>query len=257
MENEVIDPTAGVTTRQMIHLQVAGEISQDDMVLLLSQFQQTLNDNGTIATQNNVVASVIQTTSDLAGLILTPKMTALEVAAIVVEALRGFDIGQGNDPSPAFAELDQDAKVEILNRIQFVLRYGSLPKVSDDTSNATRDEIFVAVTRALGTKLTAPRADSLITVTRIAQKEGDEDFDVSFKNLVQGDIFKHADAIYSAESGPYVNWVANPLPIITIEAKLYEVPEPVAPEDVKATRKPSKKKVQSKPSNSTAKNRKK
>jgi hypothetical protein len=247
MENQA-DANKEAATRQMIHLQVAGEHSQDDLVTLITQFQQTLNDGGVIATPSNVVASVIETTGEVAGLVLTPKLSALEIAAIIVESLRGFDIGQGNEASPSFVEIDQDAKVEILNRIQFILRYGSLLKVSDSTDNATR---------ALGTKLTFPSDKNLITVTRIAQKEGDEDFDVSFKELVQGDIFKHGDGIYIAESSPYVNWIAHPLPIITIDAKVYEAPAPVAPEDVKGKSKPSKKKVQSKPSNSTAKTRKK
>jgi hypothetical protein len=256
MENQA-DANKEAATRQMIHLQVAGEHSQDDLVTLITQFQQTLNDGGVIATPSNVVASVIETTGEVAGLVLTPKLSALEIAAIIVESLRGFDIGQGNEASPSFVEIDQDAKVEILNRIQFILRYGSLLKVSDSTDNATRDAIFEALTRALGTKLTFPSDKNLITVTRIAQKEGDEDFDVSFKELVQGDIFKHGDGIYIAESSPYVNWIAHPLPIITIDAKVYEAPAPVAPEDVKGKSKPSKKKVQSKPSNSTAKARKK
>jgi hypothetical protein len=258
MENQE-DANKSPAVRQMIHLQVSGEHSQEDLVSLLTQFQETLKDSGVIATPNNVVASVIQTTQDLTGMILTPKMTAIEIATVVVDVLNGFDVGQGNDASATFAELDDEAKLEILNRIQFVLRFGVLPPVlsEGEEQNRKRDAIFEAVVRALGSKLTAPSAENLITVTRIAQKEGDEDFDISFKELVQGDVFKHGEGTYVAESNPYVNWIANPLPIITIDAKLYVAPDPVAPEDAKATGKPSKKKVQSKPSNSTAKTRKK
>jgi hypothetical protein len=245
------------TPRKMFHLQVAGEQTQEDLVNIITQFQETLKTGGIIATPNNVVASVIETTSDLTGMVLTPKMTAPEIAAVVVDVLRGFDIGQGYEASAAFADLEQDAKLEILGRIQFILRFGALPKGTEGRDEATRDALFEAVARSLGSKLTAPRLDNLIIVKRISQKEGDEDFDVGFNELVKGDIFKHGEGIFVAESNPYVNWVAHPLPIITIDAKLYQAPESVAPEDIKATSKPSKKKVQSKPSNSTAKARKK
>src|ERR1700756_2878216 len=100
MENQT--PEAAIP-RQIIHLQVAGDISQEDLVTLITKFQETALQGGVIATQNNVVANVIQTT-DLAGTILTPKMMALEIAVVVVEALRGFDRGQGNEPSPTFVE---------------------------------------------------------------------------------------------------------------------------------------------------------
>jgi hypothetical protein len=257
MENQE-DANKSPTVRQMIHLQVSGEHSQEDLVSLLTQFQETLKDSGVIATPNNVVASVIQTTQDLTGMILTPKMTALEIAAVAVDVLNGLDSVTANETSPKFSELEQDAKFEILKRIQFILRFGSLPRPDvHSVADSTRDALFEAVVRALGSKLTAPSAENLITVTRIAQKEGDEDFDISFKELVQDDVFKHGEGTYIAESNPYVNWIANPLPIITIDAKLYVAPDPVAPEDAKATGKPSKKKVQSKPSNSTAKTRKK
>jgi hypothetical protein len=158
---------------------------------------------------------------------------------------------------PTFAQFEEEAKLEILERIQFILRFGSLPKGTEGRDEATRDALFESVTRSLGSKLTAPSLDNLITVTRIAQKEGDEDFDVNFKDLVMGDIFKHGDHKLVAQSNPYVNWIANPLPIVTIDAKVYQEPELVNPEEAKATSKPSKKKVQSKPSNSTARNRKK
>jgi hypothetical protein len=243
MENQE-DANKSPTVRQMIHLQVSGEHSQEDLVSLLTQFQETLKDGGVIATPNNVVASVIQTTQDLTGMILTPKMTALEIAAVAVDVLNGLDSVTANETSPKFSE--------------FILRFGSLPRPDvHSVADSTRDALFEAVVRALGSKLTAPSAENLITVTRIAQKEGDEDFDISFKELVQDDVFKHGEGTYIAESNPYVNWIANPLPIITIDAKLYVAPDPVAPEDAKATGKPSKKKVQSKPSNSTAKTRKK
>lgn len=253
-----IQETPAATTRQIIHLQVAGEHSQEDLVTLITQFQQTALEGGVIATPENVIANVIHAPVDLAGMVLTPKMTALEIAAVVVEALRGLDIGQGIQPSPTFVELEQNAKIEILNRIQFVLRFGALPPLlsEGEEQNKTRDAIFEAVARSLGSKLAIPNEESLITVTRIAQKEGDEDFDVSFKEIVQGDIFKHAGATYLAESNPYMNWIAHPLPVLTLDAKQYQAPEPVAPEDVKQSA-PSKKKVQSKPSKSTAKPRKK
>jgi hypothetical protein len=259
MENQENEVSA--TPRQMIHLKVAGEVSQEDLLTLITQFQETALQGGVIATPNNVVADVITTTSDVSGLILTPKMTAVEIAAVVVDVLQGFDIAQGNEPSPAdfgeplptFAQFEEEAKLEI----QFILRFGSLPKGTEGRDEATRDALFESVTRSLGSKLTAPSLDNLITVTRIAQKEGDEDFDVNFKDLVMGDIFKHGDHKLVAQSNPYVNWIANPLPIVTIDAKVYQEPELVNPEEAKATSKPSKKKVQSKPSNSTARNRKK
>lgn len=254
MENQVNEVAA--TPRQIIHLQVAGVQSQEDLVNILTQFQETLNNGGIIATQDNVVANVINTTSDLSGMILTPKMTAVELAAVAVDVLNGFEEAQNNAILPRFDELDQEAKIEILKRIQFILRFGSFQTIADDASSGTRDALFEAVVRSLGSKLTQPSTENLITVTRIAQKEGDEDFEVSFLELVQGDIFKHGEGIFVAESNPYVNWIASPLPIITIDAKLYQAPEQPAPEDVKRS-KPSKKKVQSKPSNSTAKTRKK
>lgn len=245
-EQEVAAP------RQLIHLKVAGDYTQEDLANLITQFHQTALEGGVIATPNNVVAEVIQTT-DLAGLILTPKLTAVEIAAVAVDVLNGFD----NTTSPAFAEFDHDAQLEILHRVQSILRFGSFTTVADDASSATRDSLFEAVVRSLGKKLTQPSVENLITVTRIAQKEGDEDFDVNFKELVAGDIFKHGEGTFVAESNPYINWIANPVPVVTIDAKVYQAPEPVAPEDIKATSKPSKKKVQSKPSNSTAKARKK
>jgi hypothetical protein len=257
MENQE-DANKSPTVRQMIHLQVSGEHSQEDLVSLLTQFQETLKDGGVIATPNNVVASVIQTTQDLTGMILTPKMTAIEIATVVVDVLNGFDVGQGNDASATFAELDDEAKLEILNRIQFVLRFGVLPPVlsEGEEQNRKRDAIFEAVTRSLGSKLTAPNTENLITVIRVAQKAGDEDFQINFKELVQGDIFKHGDDTFLARSNPYVNWIAQPLPVVTIDAELYKAPEPVAPEELKTSTR-SKKKVQLKPSNSPARNRKK
>lgn len=256
MEIQETSPVA--TTRQMIHLQVAGEHTQEDLVNIISKFQETLQAGGVIATANNVVASVIQTTDDLAGMILTPKMTALEIASIVVDVIRDFDVSQGTEPSARFSDIEQDAKLEVMRRIQAVLRFGAFaPSEGSASEELTRDALFMSVVRSLGSKLSAPSLDNLISVTRIAQKEGDEDFDVNFKELVAGDIFKHGEGTFVAESNPYVNWVANPLPVVTIDAKVYQAPEPVAPEDIKATSKPSKKKVQSKPSNSTAKARKK
>jgi hypothetical protein len=99
MENQENEVSA--TPRQMIHLKVAGEVSQEDLLTLITQFQETALQGGVIATPNNVVADVITTTSDVSGLILTPKMTAVEIAAVVVDVLQGFDIAQGNEPSPA------------------------------------------------------------------------------------------------------------------------------------------------------------
>lgn len=244
MENQ--ETPAVATPRTMIHLQVAGEVSQDDMARILTEFQETLKNGGVIATPANVVANVITATTDLSGLILTPKMTALEIATVVVATLGALE-----SDSTVFADLDEDAKVEILTRIQQVLRFGGLLESTDEQ---LRDALFVAIVRALGSKLATPSTKDLITVTRISQKEGDEDFEVSFGELQQGDIFKHGDALFIAESAPYINWIANPLPIITIDAKLYQSPEAVTSTDASEA---EEKKVQSKPSKSTAKARKK
>jgi hypothetical protein len=242
-QNEVTTP------RAMIHLQVAGEHTQEDLVNLITQFQNTWNDSGVIATNNNVVANMIQSDVELSGMILTPKMTALEIATVAVDVLRAFDRSQGRDNSPVFAELEQAA--------QFVLRYGALPPSEGTAEEHTRDALFVSVVRSLGSKLMIPSMANLINVIRVAQKEGDEDFQISFKDLVAGDIFKHGEGTFVAKSNPYVNWIAQPLPVVTIDAEVYQVSEPVAPEDIKATRKPSKKKVQSTASKSTARTRKK
>jgi hypothetical protein len=59
-----------------------------------------------------------------------------------------------------------------------------------------------------------------------------------------------------AQSDPYVNWIADPLPTITLDASGYEEAAPVAPEDVKVSAS-SENHVQSKPSKSKARNRKK
>ncbi len=250
-QNEVAAP------REMLHLQVAGNLSQEEMVSLLTQFQATWKDSGVIATTNNVVSNVISPTTELAGMILTPKLTAVEIAEVAVEVLRGFDVGQGNEvATPPFAELSQDAQNQFLNVIQCILRFGGLPPTDADIDGKTRDALVASVVHALGQKLVFPSTENLINVTKVAQKEGDEDFEVSFKDLVAGDVFKHGEGTFVAKSNPYVNWIANPLPIVTIDAATYQAPEPVAPEDVK-TSKPSKKKVQSKASNSTAKTRKK
>lgn len=212
---------AAVATRQMIHLQVAGDYSQEDLQNLIVQFQASVEQNGIVATPNNVVANVITTTTDLSGLVMTPKMTPVEIATVAVNALNGFEYGQGNPVSPNFAEMDQEAQIEILRRIQHVLRYGSFRTIADDTSSATRDAIFESVTHSLAAKLIHPSLENLITVTRIAQKEGDEDFDINFKDLVKGDIFKHGDGVFVAESNPYVNWIASPIPQVTIDATPY------------------------------------
>jgi hypothetical protein len=39
-----------VTPRAMVHLQVAGDYTQEDLVNLITQFQATWNDSGVIAT---------------------------------------------------------------------------------------------------------------------------------------------------------------------------------------------------------------
>jgi hypothetical protein len=253
MENQ--EQEVAAQPRKMIHLQVAGTHTQEELATLIAEFQKTWADNGIIATPANVVATLIQSTEDLSGLILTPKATYLEVAAGVVSILRAFDVGQGNEPSPLFFELDQDAQREVLGRIQCVMRFGGLPPSDGNVTEKTRDLIFVESVRALGSNLTAPNGQNSINVVRVAQKEGDEDKEVRFHELVAADIFKHNDQKFIALSDPYVNWVAHPLPVITIDAEVYAAPEPVAPEDVKSCE-TSEKKVQSKPSKSKAKNRK-
>jgi hypothetical protein len=199
---------------------------------------------------------LIQSDTELSGMILTPKMTALEIAAAAVDVLRAFDRSQGLDDTTAFADLEQRAQFEILSRLQFVLRFGALPPSEGTAEEHTRDALFVSVARSLGSKLTSPNVATLIDVIRVAQKEGDEDFQINFKDLVAGDIFKHGEGMFVARSNPYVNWIAQPLPIVTIDAEVYQAPAPIASEDAKASA-PSKKKVQSKTLKSTARTRKK
>jgi hypothetical protein len=254
MENQ--EQEVAATPRKMLHIQVSGNASQENLATLVSEFQKTWDNNGIIATQDNVAANIIQSNEELAGMILTPKMAIGEVASIVVDVIRAFDIGQGNEPSPLFVELDQDAQVEVLNRIQCVLRFGALPPSEGGIAEKTRDAIFVATARALGVKLTVPSLDKMINVVKIAQKVGAEDFEVNFSEIGAGDIFKHQDKTFVAESNPYVNWIAQPFPVVTLDAKVYQKPEPVAPEDIKKSA-PVEKKVQSKPSKPQTKTRKK
>jgi hypothetical protein len=257
-EKEVEAPAETAAPRQIIHLQVAGDFSQEDLAALVAKFQETAMQGGVIATPNNVVANVITTTADIAGTILTPKMTALEIAEIAVDLLNSYDSQTRPELSAVkFSELEDDAKLEILGRIQGILRYGALLRGASNSEESIRDALFTSIVVSLGTKLAAPNMNNLISVTRLAQKEGDEDAEVNFKDLMDGDLFKHGDHKLVVQGSPYVNWIANPLPVVTIDAKVYQEPEPVAPEEVKASRATSKKKVQSKPSNSTAKSRKK
>lgn len=256
MEDQVQEVAA--QPRKMIHLQVAGEFTQEDLSNLVQQFHQAHLENGVVATPNNVTASIIETPEQLDGAILTPKMTAKELASVVVAALQGFDVGQGNKPSANFADLDAELQAAILQRVQFVLRFGWLPPVFDNSEeqNKTRDAIFEATVRALGGKLAQPDASKTIQVVRHAQKEGDEDAACGFLELAHGDIFSYGDNKFVAESDPYINWIADPLPLITIDAKLYEEPAPVPADEVKASA-PAKKQVQSRTSKSKAHHRKK
>lgn len=252
MENQEQKP------RKMIHIQVAGECTSEELERIVRLFMEsTLDPNGSIvATPNNVTVNNVEIPEDLSGMILTPKMTAKEVAAVVVSALQGYDVGVGNEPTAAFIDLEDDAKLEILSRIQFVLRFGGLPVTDEGEKLSVRDSIFVATVNALRTKLAAPNAKNIIQVTRIAQKEGDEDQVCSFIDLRQGDIFEHQGQRFVAQSDPFINWIADPLPVINLNAEAYKEPDPVAPEEVKASAS-SKKQVQSKPSKAKVHHRKK
>lgn len=244
--------------RKMTHLQVAGEYTSEELAEVVRLFMETTldPDGGVVATQNNVTVNNIEIPEDLSGMILTPKMTAKEVASVVVAAIQGYDAGVGNTPTPAFNDLEDDAKQEILARIQFVLRFGGLPLAENEEKLSVRDSIFIATVNALRTKLVFPDAKNVIQVTRIAQKEGEEDQTCSFIDLRHGDIFNHLGTKLVAQSDPYVNWIADPLPAITLDARAYEEPESVAPEDVKVSAS-AKKQVQSKPSKAKVHHRKK
>lgn len=252
MENQEQKP------RKMIHIQVAGEYTSEDLAKIVQSFMETSLDQkgGVIATPNNVTVNNIEIPEDLSGMILTPKMTAKEVAAVVVSALQGYDVGVGNEPTAAFSDLEDDAKLEILSRIQFVLRFGGLPVTAEGEKLTVRDSIFVATVNALRTKLASPDSKNIIQVTRIAQKMGDEDQACSFLDIRQGDLFDYQGQRFVAQSDPFINWIADPLPVINLNAEAYTEPEPVAPEEVKASAS-SKKQVQSKPSKAKVHHRKK
>jgi hypothetical protein len=237
MENQ--QANLSVKPRRMLHIQAAGAYTTDDLVALIKNIQETWDAGGIIATPNTVTAQVIESDTDLSGMLLTAKLSAVELASIAVSVLRGFDIGQGNEPSPLFEELDEQAKAEIMSRIQCVLRLGTLPPNGGDVTEQTRDAIFVATVRALGPKLAAPDMSTMIKVTRVAQKQGDEDSEIMFNELVAGDIFKYQNkdgdfGIFVAASNPYIQWTADPIPVVTIDAKVF-TPDPVAPEEIKVS----------------------
>lgn len=251
MENQEQKP------RKMIHIQVAGEYPAEELEKMVRLFMEaSLEPNGVVATPENVTVNNVEIAEDLSGMVLTPKMTAKEVASVVVAVLQGYDVGVGNEPTAAFNDLEDDAKLEILTRIQFVLRFGGLPVTAEGEKLSVRDSIFVATVNSLRTKLALPDGKRVIEVTRIAQKEGEQDAVVSFLDLRQGDIFQYQEMKLVAQSDPYVNWIADPLPTITLDASGYEEAAPVAPEDVKVSAS-SENHVQSKPSKSKARNRKK
>lgn len=214
--------------RRMFHLQVAGEYSQEDLSNLVLQFQKTLETDGVIATPNNVTANVIETPEDLSGLILTPKMTAKEVATVAIAAVQGYaHDGPLDNQVKGFAELDAEAQADVLNQLQCVLRFGGLPPSED--RNSVHDAIFASTVKALANKMAMPDFKKVIEVTRINGET------CSFLDLVAGDIFTHDDKKFVALSAPYVNWVADPLPIITIDAEYYGENDPAAEEQAEAS----------------------
>lgn len=251
MENQEQKP------RKMIHIQVAGEYTSEDLSKIVQHFMEASLDSkgGIVATPDNVTVNNIEIPEDLSGMILTPKMTAKEVASVVVSALQGYDVGVGNQPTAAFNDLEDDAKLEILSRIQFVLRFGGLPG-DDGEKLSVRDSIFVAVVNSLRNKLASPDVKNVIEVTRIAQKEGDEDEVCSFLGIRQGDVFDYQGQRFVAQSDPFINWIADPLPVVNLSAEAYVEQEPVPADEVKASA-PAKKQVQSKPSKAKVHHRKK
>lgn len=239
MENQ--ENTQEKKTRTLIHLQVSGDYSQEELSKLVQEFHQTYLEGGAIGTPENVTANLIETDQDLNGLILTPKMTAKELATVVVSALQGFDIGQGNKPTDDFDKLSQEDQAEILAKIQMVMRFGGLPESENNVTARTRDAIFVSVVRALAKKMWIPQLTGIVKVTRVAIKAGEKDEECTILDLKQGDVFKHGEHTLVAQSDPYVNWIADPLPQISLDAKVYEAPQETASKE-------EKKEVQSKPS---------
>lgn len=230
--------------RKMIHLQVSGSYSKEDLENLLKNFQDTYAQSGVIATPSNVVASVIDATPDISGLILTPKVTAIEIAEAIVKVLQAYDRGNGDKPTQDYADLDKESRVEILNRIQTVLRFGGLP--AGDGGLSPRDHLFIAVVSIFANKLMMPDTSKSIRVTRVAQKEGDQNEEIFFHDLKNGDLFSYDGHMFVANDNPYVNWVADPIPVISIDAEPYVDPAPV-PEHLIKQSTPSEKEVQSVP----------
>lgn len=243
------EPETPARPRKMLHVQVAGNATQEELETVLKQFHQTWLDNGVIASRENVSASIIELNEEISGTILVPAMTAEHIAYVAHNINRAYCEAIGEPVPPHWEEADQDMRNSLLRGVLFTLRHNSTPEMQHEEWMKTKleqgwklgpvkdaekkehpnlvpydqlpqeqrvkDFLFRGVVNSLRWKLAVPNANDTIDVQKIvkgADGEPETTETVKIISLVIGDEFIHQDKRFVVRTLPYINY-ALPIPV--------------------------------------------
>lgn len=250
---EAAKPEAYAQPRKFLHVQVAGNPTEDQLETTLKQFHETWQQGGSIATADNVTASIIEINEELSGTILVPTMTAEHIAYVAHNINRAYCEAIGDPVPPHWEDADQSIKESAVRGVLFALRYNATPEMQHDAWMQTRieqgwkygpvkdeekkehpnlvpyselpqaarvkDYLFQATVNALRWKLAVPKTDDTIEVGRVVKgAEGEPDTlePVNILALNVGEIFVHKEKRYVTTSQPYINY-APAIPVWQVD----------------------------------------
>jgi hypothetical protein len=225
-----------------LHVQVAGHATQEDLEKTLKQFHETWQQNGVIASRDNVTASIIEINEELSGTILVPAMTAEHIAYVAHNINRAYCEAIGDPVPPHWEDADRSIKESAIHGVLFTLRYNATPEMQHDAWMKTRieqgwkygpvkdeekkehpnlvpygelsqaarvkDYLFQATVNSLRWKLAVPKTDDTISVEKFLKNADGttETTRVNILSLNVGEVFIHNEKWYVTTSQPYINY---------------------------------------------------
>lgn len=243
------EPVTPAQPRRMLHVQLAGNATQEELETILKQFDATWREGGVIASRDNIIASIIETDLDLSGTILVPAMTAEHIAYVAHNINRVYCEAIGDPVPPHWEDADQSIKESAVRGVLYTLRHNATPEMQHEAWMKTRTEqgwkygpvkddekkehpnlvpynelpqaarvkdyLFQGVVNALRWKLAVPKTDDTISVEKLikgADGNPDSTETVKILTLAIGDEFFHKGKHFVVTSQAYVNY-QQPIPV--------------------------------------------
>jgi hypothetical protein len=245
-------------------VQVAGEVTQEQLQVIGNAFHEAFQVDGTVTTQENISAALIDSTVPVEGVNIQATLTVQNLAQVAHNVNSAYCAAIG-DPVPAvWEEADEAIRLSAINGVLFALRFNPTPeqqhmqwvkgKLMDGwkygpvkdaekkehpclvtyealpEAQRVKDYLFQSVVRSLRGKLATPKLNTVVNVEKLTD-EGTET--VNFLTLSTGDKFETNGTTYVVTAPPYINY-AKPIPVWSVDADVIDAtpPDAVPPSNV-------------------------